>query len=267
MITHDKSVAENLLTLVRRHPSIIQSAQSMGVNRQQLTKYLSGSVLPSIPTLRKILDRYGIPLEEIFTDPKEFEKRWQSPPVLSGFPPRIYAAFSDILSNITNNQPILSRFVGHYHGYIRLRANPQKIARVHMTIGQTGVFTILKIIGYALPPGEGAAPRRPIKLDGLVQWIGGRLYLADVKDVNLSSGRIQSMILYPPIALISPYMHGLLMTTNDARNRPIFSSPVSFKKLPEQALSKHKLREVGVFHEDDPRLDAFAIGLLDKKPS
>lgn len=78
-----------------------------------------------------------------------------------------------------------------------------------------------------------------------------------------TNARLYSIALYPPAVPSMPYLTGMLMTSNNARTRPIYALPIVFDRLAGKALRRADLQACGVFYKDDPRLDPGALALLD----
>lgn len=67
-----RNFADNLRALCTRHGSIAAVCRSLGMNRQQFNKYLSGSTLPNVATLEKICGFFHIASESLFHEPSAF---------------------------------------------------------------------------------------------------------------------------------------------------------------------------------------------------
>jgi transcriptional regulator with XRE-family HTH domain len=69
-------LARNLAVLARREKSISELCRSLGLNRQQFNKYLSGQHLPSRRNLSRIAQYFGVSEKDLFARPAEFEERY-----------------------------------------------------------------------------------------------------------------------------------------------------------------------------------------------
>jgi len=258
-----KEFPANLRRLVHHYPSTSRAAEALGINRQQLNKYLSGLSMPSLATLRNIAAHFDLEPDDLLLPTDRFAARWRPPMRIEGLPPRMRQAVAALLENMAQTRSTLSRFCGCYHVCTPLRTNPDRIGRAYTVISQEGDLTMVKTIMYATSQGELPGSRQPIKIDGIAQWLGERIYITDAQNVGLPNARLQSIALYPPALPSMPFLTGLLMTTNNARTRPIYSAPIVFKRLAGKKPKKADIEACGVFYRNDPRLDPAMIALLD----
>lgn len=68
-----QSLPVNLRLLCSYVGSVSECSRKMGINRQQLSKYLNGYSQPSMQTLRKICDYFGVDSDEIYLEPEQFK--------------------------------------------------------------------------------------------------------------------------------------------------------------------------------------------------
>ncbi|MPL83937.1 hypothetical protein SDC9_29896 [bioreactor metagenome] len=251
-----KGFPANLRQLVRHYPSTSRAAEALGINRQQLNKYLSGLSMPSLATLQGIATHFDLEPDDLLLPTDQFAALWRPPMRMDKLPPKMRRVFDAMLDNMTQSRLVLAQFCGFYHAYVPLRSNPDRIVRAYMTISQEGDLTMVKSVMYATSRGEISGSRPPIKVDGIAQWLGERIYITDVQNIGLPSARLQSIALYPPVLPSAPLLTGMLMTTNNALTRPIYSAPIVLKRLPGETPSKADLQACGVFNKDDPQLDA-----------
>ena len=66
------AIAANLRKLCSLHTSVAEVSRRLGINRQQLNKYLSGDAFPSLRNLRRITDFFGVDEFEVLLPPPEF---------------------------------------------------------------------------------------------------------------------------------------------------------------------------------------------------
>ena len=64
----------------------------MGINRQQLNKYLSGLSMPSLATLRNIAAHFDLEPDDLLLPTDRFAARWRPPMRIEGLPPRMRQA-------------------------------------------------------------------------------------------------------------------------------------------------------------------------------
>jgi len=254
--------AQNLQHVVGYFPSVVQAAGKLGINRQQLTKYLSGTSTPSLATLRTIASYFGVEPDDMFLPQRDFKKRWSPPAKVEGLPPQLEGTVQDILYHMHRTHGDMDEICGFYHAYINLLTHPNKIGRAYTVIQRHGDFTAVKTIMFASPYGAENKPRRPIKINGIALYLGERIYILDAQNVGQPNARIQSIALYPSSFPQADYLTGLLMTTNNARNRPIYSTPIVFQRLNADRIRKDDMRACGVFFRDSGNVAPDILELL-----
>ena len=254
------NLSTNLHHLVRHLSGSSQAAEVLGINRQQLYKYLSGLSTPSLPKLQRIARYFELEPDDLLLPPEQFLKRWRKPVRVEGLPPQVNAVFGPLLENMAQTCRDLTRYCGGYHVYTRLVAG--KISRAYANNAQDGDWTMIRMDSYANSRDEVARNRPPTKLTGLVLWLGERFYIIGAQDVGKTNARLYNIILYPPALPSSNFLTGMLMTADNARTRPICTSPIVFERLNSAEPSKANLQNCGVFHEGDPRLGASIVRLL-----
>lgn len=67
-------LAQNLRTLCSFAKSTSEVCRRVGINRQQFSKYLNGHARPSLSTLRRLCNFFGVDEYEIFLDEKKFQE-------------------------------------------------------------------------------------------------------------------------------------------------------------------------------------------------
>ncbi|WP_240664448.1 helix-turn-helix transcriptional regulator [Paenirhodobacter ferrireducens] len=149
-----KEFPANLRRLVHHYPSTSRAAEALGINRQQLNKYLSGLSMPSLATLRNIAAHFDLEPDDLLLPPDRFAARWRPPMRIEGLPPRMRQAFAALLENMAQTRRTLSQFCGCYHVCTPLRTNPDRIGRAYTVISQEGDLTLVKTIMYATSRGS-----------------------------------------------------------------------------------------------------------------
>jgi len=125
------SFAENLRLLCSHHTSVAEVCRRIRINRQQFNKYLSGSSTPSMHTLRRICDFFGVEEGEIFLPAREFADivlvRREAP--AASFP--LAASIEQIAARFSDSQQKLQRYCGYYFTYMCTPAYPGMILNRH----------------------------------------------------------------------------------------------------------------------------------------
>ena len=244
----------NLRTLLGQYPTVSQAADELGINRQQLNKYLNGQGMPSLATLQAIARHFGLGPDDLLLPADRFAQRWRPPPRLVGLPAGTTRAFNQLVDNMAKTRLALAPYCGVYHAYLVSRAAPGKIIRACSVIGQDGDVTTIKTVYFLTNAGERRTARVPNKINGIVQMLGERIYMLDVQNVGKAHARIQSVILYPPPLPSVPVLSGILLTANNAQMRPIYSTKIIFQRVSSGPLRKSDLAICGVYNSDAPEI-------------
>ncbi len=109
---------ENLRLLCSYGKSTSEICRRAGFNRQQLNKYLNGHARPSLSSLRRLCDFFGVDDHEILLSSEEFRDLIRlRPPRLHADKTRLEFVLEKLISAPTTNQSVLEEHEGYYHTY------------------------------------------------------------------------------------------------------------------------------------------------------
>ncbi len=131
--------AENLRLLCSHYASVAEVCRRIGINRQQFNKYLSGASSPSLHTLRRICDFFGVEEGEIFLPAHEFagiiRVKGQAPS------DALAATIEQVAARFPDSQARLRKYCGTYFAYMCTPAYPGMILRYFAAVFQRGNHT------------------------------------------------------------------------------------------------------------------------------
>jgi len=111
-------LAENLRLLCSYGRSTSDVCRRAGINRQQFNKYLNGHARPSLSTLRRLCDFFGVDDHEILLDADEFRELIKlRPPQLGADRNQLERAIDRLIAPSSSNQELFERHEGYYHSY------------------------------------------------------------------------------------------------------------------------------------------------------
>lgn len=252
----------NLRTLFQQYSSVSQAADHLKINRQQVNKYLSGQGMPSLATLQSIARHFGLRPDDLLLPAEKFAQRWRPSVQLLGLPAGTTRVFSQLIKDMAQTRRALAPYCGTYHTYLASRAYPDRIVRACSVIGQDGDVTTIKTIYFLTNAGDRREARSPIKINGIVQMLGDRIYMFDAQNIGKPHARIQSLVLYPPPLPSITVLSGLLMTVNNAQMRPIYSTPIIFHRVSDGPLRKSDLKMCGIYRNDAPEIPANILEMM-----
>ena len=109
---------ENLRLLCSYGRSASDVCRRAGLNRQQLNKYLTGRSRPSLSTLRRLCDFFGVDDHEILLDSTAFKELIRiRPPRLGVERSRLDQAIEGLIRSPVIDQALLARHEGYYHAH------------------------------------------------------------------------------------------------------------------------------------------------------
>ena len=130
-----KDFSDNLRLLCSYGQSVSAICRDAGINRHQMNRYLGGTASPSLHTLRRLCDFFGLEEHEILLPQKEFSALIRiRPPRLQRTRDRI-AEFTGRLGEATD-LALLQHYVGYYQGYFQ---PDRRAPESHTTLTQSKI--------------------------------------------------------------------------------------------------------------------------------
>jgi transcriptional regulator with XRE-family HTH domain len=106
----------NLLSSYAR--SVSEICRQTGINRQQYDRYLKGRTRPSLRTVRRICDFFGVDDHEIFLDHESFREIVQvKPPKQAEIPDALHGFFDRLCRPKDQTLADREKYVGYYFYY------------------------------------------------------------------------------------------------------------------------------------------------------
>jgi transcriptional regulator with XRE-family HTH domain len=125
----------NLRLLCSYGKSVSDVCRRLSINRQQFSRYLAGTARPSLATLRRICDFFGIDEHEILLDPAAFKECLDLRPAAAWGSGDPYRALADVLLRTDHKgEGNLRRVEGCYHGYYWHAQGDRPITRYFMRV-------------------------------------------------------------------------------------------------------------------------------------
>ena len=168
----------NLRLLCSYGRSTSEICRRIGLNRQQFNKYLNGQSQPSLSTLRRICDFFGVDETEILSAPGAFSELVRvRPPKLPSPKGGAQKELDRVYRHDTTDQSLLLRHEGYFHGHFN--PDPTKpeilrsLTRIYQRDGQWFAKTITRHgdNDYLVPT--------MMKFNGTVMEAHGRLMITE----------------------------------------------------------------------------------------
>ncbi|NSY41609.1 helix-turn-helix transcriptional regulator [Leisingera sp. ANG59] len=163
-------LAQNLGTLTSYGKSVADICRRANLNRTQFNRYLAGQSQPSLQTLRRICDFFGVDEHEIFMAPDAFRELVRlRPPLLTARDPA-----TSFAQRLFLNQSKPAAQTGYYQAYLTDPADPSNVYIHLVKLSQSGRGTAVKIIAR-YPRDQINLPKR-LKFEGIATQQAGRLF-------------------------------------------------------------------------------------------
>lgn len=261
-----QSLPVNLRLLCSYVGSVSECSRKMGINRQQLSKYLNGYSQPSMQTLRKICDYFGVDSDEIYLETEQFkdlistQKKSLAPDSLLEDNPSGKRYTKQIKNMMAESSQSIERYLGDYYYYYMTPSYEGCISKGFARLSlQNGV-------GYSHFY-ERANPEQAMqegaeigKFVGLVFLLGERLQIVDYS-VHCQRA-ISQTILYGATKGNIHLLSGLTMGIQGRNSRIPFTSRVVFEKISDKPSLKDKLKEVQLLKMDSESISPAILSRL-----
>lgn len=170
-------LSHNLRLLVGYSRSISDVCRHIGISRPQFTKYLSGKSFPTLRSLQKISDHFGLEDWELLLPHAEFRNLIAIRPPDAILRPRPFksAIEAGIWAKSQAGQD-LAPFLGYYYSHFVVKGRTSLIQRTLIHLFEVDGIVGTKTIERTLSE-EGAAS--VTKYDGIAYYSGHRLYISE----------------------------------------------------------------------------------------
>jgi transcriptional regulator with XRE-family HTH domain len=252
--SNPNSLQQNLRLLCGYSHSVSDICRKAGISRPQFNKYLSGKSSPSIRSLRRICDHFGVEEWEMLLPHDQFFKLIAFRPpnsVLKRRPQK--TLFESEIWKKSDAQGTLKSFLGYYYSYVVLKGPSSVILRslVHLFEVDGVVFT--RMIEY--DKAEPGTRRRLNKYDGVAYSAGNRIFISERE--RYQGTTIWHTILYANAMKREQYYSGLSLgsTTDSLQN--IVSYRVIFQYLNNEVNLRQVLANCGHYALDSPEIPMY----------
>lgn len=236
-------LAENLRTLSGYGKSVSEVCRRAGVNRSQFNRYLSGSSRPSLQSLRRICDFFGVDEHEVLLPPDDFRA------IVRLRPPQMNVGddkAADFVQGVFLDQRRPAAQPGYYLGYIMPEPGVPAIYVHLVNLSWTGRGTTVKIVAR-FPEGQINLPRR-LTFEGAAFEQAGKLFclVRERRRRRAASCIVLSLGDFEAPAL----MDGVITGTEPESGNDITSFRVVWRYIGAKPDLRRALRQCGVFPPD-----------------
>lgn len=247
-------MAQNLKLLCSYSGSISAACRGIGISRQQFTKYLSAKAVPSLRTIRRICDYFGLDDWELMLEPTEFKELIALKPKENDTSNSPLAEFFMLEPDeLEKSKENLKRFEGYYYNHFMPRYADRCIVRslVHIFFDK-GQCYLKNIERYDDGSGNAASV---VKYQGIIQYSVGRLFLYE-REASMRRMSWQS-VLYTTDLKTVRYLSGLSMGITSNSKRDIACYRVIFQFLGKDIDKRRALGGCGRYDSDSREIPPF----------
>lgn len=243
----EDNLTQNLRLLTGYAPSVKQICAEARVNRTQFHRYLAGDGMPSLRSLRRICDYFGVEDHEIMLDHATFRELIRLRPPRLGHVPDPYA---ETLGRLNTGDKVPTVAMGFYHLIFRPEPEVDLYYRSLIRMrAEAGGIVIRQIERFPRP--ALALPRR-MTYEGTAYTRHGKLF-AQIQEIRYRRSAWFSVLSIGDFA--NPrILHGTATGTEPEGTAGILSFPVVWLHLEEQMPAREALGACGYFRAEELNL-------------
>lgn len=247
------NLSKNLRILCSYGRSIADVCRKLSVNRQQFERYLTGQTQPSLSTLRRISDFFGVDEAEILMDPRAFEELIKlRPPRLGSRPSRFEIQTTLFWDRRSETDLLLERHAGFYHVYICPEPDRQDFLRSLTWIGwKDGIWMSKTLVRFTA--GKFALPSC-IRYNGIVFEGHNRIM---VQEREFGGGRSVWSTILQTSDRAPQFLTGLTMGISPKSSHLVYSTRTVWQYLGKSINAKAALQACGVLDLDAAELPTY----------
>lgn len=249
-------LANNLRLLCSTESSVSAICRQIGVNRQQFSKYLSGSVRPSPANMRKIAVYFGVRPSEFLLPAEEFEHHPSVASKLVGQrgTPQTRSGFEAAFRGQTIP---LRRYLGYYLSYFLTQSWENSIVCAIVRLDEVDGMVRSRSLERSVDPEDGSLYLS--KYDGRVAILGNRIFVMEYQ--MLARDALVETVLDPVGRGQLQYLRGTTFGIT-SRQRTPFMSPVVWRYLENMSSLRQAMLQVGRYDINSASLDQRARSIL-----
>lgn len=242
----------NLRLLCSYGRSISAICRQARINRHQLQRYLNGSAAPSLHTLRRLCDFFGVEEYEILLPARDFAALVKvRPPQLARSRDRISEYMAGFIDN--QDQKLAARYVGYYHGCFQPNRQVPEVQRVLTRIVMEDNCLITKTMEF-YRSGTAGLPK-VVRYEGIAYPSRSTLTMIERRPQETTSTFFT--ILYGASEGELTYMSGLVLGVAPDTSRDIYALRTCWRYLGREPDLRAALRACGQYPSDSPEVGSY----------
>lgn len=247
-----KDLGPNLRLLCSYGRSISAICRQARINRHQLQRYLNGSAAPSLHTLRRLCDFFGVEEHEILLPEREFAALVKvRPPQLARSRDRIAEYMAGFIEGQDLKQA--AHYVGYYHGYFQPNRQIPEVQRVLIRITLEDNCLVTKTMEF-YRSGTAGLPK-VVKYEGIAYPSRSTLTMIERRPQETSSTFFT--VLYGASEGALTFLSGLVLGVAPDSSRDIYALRTCWRYLGRNIDMRAALRACGQFPSDSPEIGSY----------
>lgn len=242
----------NLRLLCSYGRSISAVCRQAKINRHQLQRYLTGTASPSLNSLRRLCDFFGVEEHEIFLPHRDFAALVKvRPPRLDRSRDRVSEFMAGFIE--AQDMKLAARYVGYYHGYFQTNRQLPQVQRLLIRVAMEDNCLVTKTMEF-YPSGTAGLPR-VVKYEGIAYPSRSTLTMIERRPQELTSTFFT--ILYGASEGELTYMSGLVLGVAPDTSRDIYTLRTCWRYLGRDINVRAALRACGQFPRDSEEIGKY----------
>ncbi len=262
-----QNFTQNLRLLCSYHPSIAEVSRRLGMNRQQIMKYLSGGAYPSASSMRRLCDFFGVEEYEIVMPSDQFRDIVRLKPSLPISAELAPPVVSSLLKLAAQQSSQLTRYTGYYYEFRYSFTTPGLVLKSLINVFESDGLVLYKSIERLRRHGPGAPPQPAAGTDifkylGLLLQVGNRIHMLDQEAIM--GEELSHMILFPPYRSRISTLLGMKMGVTATEAHEPIAARVVLEKIGRRVEVRRALEHCGLHSANSDTVPASVLSYLDE---
>jgi transcriptional regulator with XRE-family HTH domain len=254
----------NLRLLCSYHPSVSAVGRKLGMNRQQIMKYLGGAAYPSARSMRRICDFFGVEEHEVLMPNDRFRDIVRLKPTLPLPSELTPPVVSSLLKLAARQSSQLIPYTGYYYEFRYSFTKPNLVLKslihVHEHDGLVLYKSIERLRRHDLGDKALQGSVDVFKYLGLLMLIGNRIHMLDREAVM--GQELSHMILFPPYRSRITTLYGMKMGVTATEAHEPIASRVVLEKIGRQVALRPAMENCGLYRQRSDGVPAAVLSYL-----
>lgn len=244
--------AVNLRLLCSYGRSVSDICRRADINRHQFERYLAGRAAPSLHTLRRICDFFGLEDHEILLDRRAFAELVRiRPPRLERSRDRIAEFMGALTGDL--DLTVARRYVGFYHAYFQPDRTIPELQRCLVWVTLADRCLVSRTV-ERYPKGRAGLPST-VKYRGIMLPLGGKLILME-RQINDSESVFVTILDGTGYGELT-FLSGIVMGIAPDIPRTTYSLRTVWHYLGTEVRIRQRLAECGQLPIDSPEVSDY----------